>query len=70
VHVNVLLVEGRRLDAKCDRARADKEAAAEIDSCITSRRLPVAVIFLPLPGIIAASMVSACSVVRPSAIAW
>jgi hypothetical protein len=55
--VDVALVEHRRLDAEIDSPRADIGAAAEIDSFITSRRLPVTVI-LPLPGIMTPSMVS------------
>lgn len=50
VDVDVAPIEQRRLDAADDRPRADVDAAAEIDSFITSRRLPVTVI-LPLPSI-------------------
>jgi len=48
--VDVALVEQRRLDAKAIARERAYDAAAEIDSFITSRRLPVTVM-RPLPGI-------------------
>lgn len=57
VDMDIARVEQRRLDAEIDGPAADVEAAAEIDSFITSLRLPVTII-LPLPGIITPSMVS------------